>query len=135
EMNLEIFKKDDLELRVIKDKNNQPLFCLSDVCKILDFSNPLKAKDFLAIEFGEDDVTNIYPIQDSLGTTQNVTFITEPQLYYMIGNSRSKNAKTFRMWANKGVLLLGLELLEKNKKLELENVNLKNQAKENAVKR
>ncbi|EHM2680085.1 BRO-N domain-containing protein [Campylobacter jejuni] len=134
-MNLEIFKKDDLELRVIKDKNNQPLFCLSDVCKILDFSNPLKAKDFLAIEFGEDDVTNIYPIQDSLGTTQNVTFITEPQLYYMIGNSRSKNAKTFRMWANKGVLLLGLELLEKNKKLELENVNLKNQAKENAVKR
>lgn len=53
----------------------------------------------------------------------------------MIGNSRSKNAKTFRMWANKGVLLLGLELLEKNKKLELENVNLKNQAKENAVKR
>ena len=134
-MNLEIFKKDDLELRVVKDENNEPLFCLSDVCKILDFSNPLKAKDFLAIEFGEDDVTNTYPIQDSLGTTQNVTFITEPQLYYMIGNSRSKNAKTFRMWANKGVLFLGLELLEKNKKLELENVNLKNQAKENAVKR
>lgn len=27
-MNLELFKKDDLEVRVIKDENNEPLFCL-----------------------------------------------------------------------------------------------------------
>lgn len=152
-MNLEIFKKDNLEVRVVKDKNNEPLFCLKDVCDVLELTNPSRVKEYLVTEFGEDDLTNSYPIQDSLGRMQNATFITEPQLYYVMNNSRSKNAKAFRMWVNKEVLpsirkngnygfkplthkealLLGLELLEKNEKLELENVNLKNEAKENAL--
>ncbi|BEJ68020.1 hypothetical protein B10307_09710 [Campylobacter coli] len=41
-MNLEIFKKDNLAVRVIKDENNEPLFCLSDVCKILDIQKILQ---------------------------------------------------------------------------------------------
>ncbi|HEF2268476.1 TPA: hypothetical protein R8Y18_000732 [Campylobacter coli] len=44
-MNLEIFKKDNLAVRVIKDENNEPLFCLSDVCKILDIQNTTDAKN------------------------------------------------------------------------------------------
>lgn len=150
-MNLEIFKKDNLEVRVIKDENNEPLFCLKDICDILGIQNARDVKVAINREF-EDDVDNIYPIQDSLGRMQNATFITEPQLYYVMNNSRSKNAKPFRMWVNKEVLpsirkngnygfkplthkealLLGLELLERNEKLQIENVNLKNEAKENA---
>lgn len=44
-MNLELFKKDNLEVRVIKDENNEPLFCLSDVCKALELTNPSMVKD------------------------------------------------------------------------------------------
>lgn len=149
-MNLEIFKKDNLAVRVIKDENNEPLFCLSDVCKILDIQNTTDVKNAILREF-ELSRLNLHSFDTGFGVKE-FTMIDEAQLYYVMNNSRSKNAKPFRMWVNKEVLpsirkngnygfkplthkealLLGLELLEKNEKLELENVNLKNEAKENA---
>lgn len=150
-MNLELFKKDDLEVRVIKDENNEPLFCLSDVCKILEIQNTTDVKNAILREF-EIPRLNLGVIESTNNRRLEVSFIDEAQLYYVMNNSRSKNAKPFRMWVNKEVLpsirkngnygykplthkealLLGLELLERNEKLELENVNLKNEAKENA---
>ncbi|ECQ9388424.1 DNA-binding protein [Campylobacter jejuni] len=149
-MNLEIFKKDNLAVRVIKDENNEPLFCLSDVCKILDIQNTTDVKNAILREF-ELSRLNLHSFDTGFGVKE-FTMIDEAQLYYVMNNSRSKNAKPFRMWVNKEVLpsirkngnygfkplthkealLLGLELLEKNEKLQIENVNLKNEAKENA---
>ncbi|EAH6096472.1 DNA-binding protein [Campylobacter coli] len=149
-MNLEIFKKDNLAVRVIKDENNEPLFCLSDVCKILDIQNTTDVKNAILREF-ELSRLNLHSFDTGFGVKE-FTMIDEAQLYYVMNNSRSKNAKPFRMWVNKEVLpsirkngnygfkplthkealLLGLELLERNEKLQIENVNLKNEAKENA---
>lgn len=149
-MNLELFRKDDLEVRVIKDENNEPLFCLSDVCKALELTNPSMVKDAILKEF-ELPKLNLGSFDTGFGVKE-FTMIDEPQLYYVMNNSRSKNAKTFRMWVNKEVLPsirkngnygykplthkealeLGLKLLEENEKLQIENVNLKNEAKENA---
>ncbi|MHB70915.1 DNA-binding protein [Campylobacter jejuni] len=150
-MNLELFKKDDLAVRVIKDENNEPLFCLSDVCKILELTNPSMVKDAILREF-EIPKLNLGVIESTNNRRLEVSFIDEAQLYYVMNNSRSKNAKPFRMWVNKEVLpsirkngnygfkplthkealLLGLELLEKNEKLELENKSLKEKELENA---
>ena len=150
-MNLELFKKDNLEVRVIKDENNEPLFCLSDVCKILEIQNTTDVKNAILREF-EISRLNLGVIESTNNRRLEASFIDEPQLYYVMNNSRSKNAKTFRMWVNKEVLpsirkngnygykplthkealQLGLKLLEENEKLEIENVNLKNEAKENA---
>ncbi|ECL3806135.1 TPA: phage antirepressor KilAC domain-containing protein [Campylobacter jejuni] len=149
-MNLELFKKDNLEVRVIKDENNEPLFCLSDVCKALELTNPSMVKDAILKEF-ELPKLNLGSFDTGFGVKE-FTMIDEAQLYYVMNNSRSKNAKAFRMWVNKEVLpsirkngnygfkplthkealQLGLKLLEENEKLELENTNLKNEAKENA---
>lgn len=149
-MNLEIFKKDNLAVRVIKDENNEPLFCLSDVCKILELTNPSMVKDAILKEF-ELSKLNLGSFDTGFGVKE-FTMIDEAQLYYVMNNSRSKNAKPFRMWVNKEVLpsirkngnygfkplthkealLLGLELLEKNEKLELENKSLKEKELENA---
>ncbi|ECP9225334.1 DNA-binding protein [Campylobacter jejuni] len=149
-MNLEFFKKDNLEVRVIKDENNEPLFCLSDVCKALELTNPSMVKDAILKEF-ELPKLNLGSFDTGFGVKE-FTMINEAQLYYVMNNSRSKNAKAFRMWVNKEVLpsirkngnygfkplthkealQLGLKLLEENEKLELENTNLKNEAKENA---
>lgn len=71
-MNLEIFKKDNLEVRVIKDENNEPLFCLKDVCDVLELTNSRMVSEAVKREF-EDDVSLTYPIQDSLGRMQNAT--------------------------------------------------------------
>lgn len=149
-MNLEIFKKDNLAVRVIKDENNEPLFCLSDVCKILELTNPSMVKDAILKEF-ELSKLNLGSFDTGFGVKEFI-MIDEAQLYYVMNNSRSKNAKPFRMWVNKEVLpsirkngnygfkplthkealLLGLELLEKNEKLELENKSLKEKELENA---
>lgn len=149
-MNLEIFKKDNLAVRVIKDENNEPLFCLSDVCKILDIQNTTDIKNAILREF-ELPRLNLHSFDTGFGVKE-FTMIDEAQLYYVMNNSRSKNAKPFRMWVNKEVLpsirkngnygfkplthkealLLGLELLEKNEKLELENKSLKEKELENA---
>lgn len=149
-MNLEIFKKDNLEVRVIKDENNEPLFCLSDVCKILEIQDTYKVKQAILREF-ELPTLCVGSFDTGFGVKE-FTMIDEAQLYYVMNNSRSKNAKPFRMWVNKEVLpsirkngnygfkplthkealLLGLELLEKNEKLELENKSLKEKELENA---
>ncbi|EOH0336282.1 phage antirepressor [Campylobacter coli] len=149
-MNLEIFKKDNLAVRVIKDENNEPLFCLSDVCKILDIQNTTDVKNAILREF-ELSRLNLHSFDTGFGVKE-FTMIDEAQLYYVMNNTRSKNAKPFRMWVNKEVLpsirkngnygfkplthkealLLGLELLEKNEKLELENKSLKEKELENA---
>ncbi|MBX1020832.1 hypothetical protein I9086_00115 [Campylobacter jejuni] len=86
-----IFKNENFGAVRVAYENNEPLFCLSDVCKILELTNPSRVKECLITEFGEDDLTNSYPIKDSLGRMQNATFITEPQLYYVLNNSRSQN--------------------------------------------
>lgn len=149
-MNLELFKKDNLEVRVIKDENNEPLFCLSDVCKILEIQDTYKVKQAILREF-ELPTLCVGSFDTGFGVKE-FTMIDEAQLYYVMNNSRSKNAKPFRMWVNKEVLpsirkngnygfkplthkealLLGLELLEKNEKLELENKSLKEKELENA---
>ncbi|EGT6114340.1 antirepressor, BRO family protein [Campylobacter jejuni] len=101
-MNLELFKKDNLEVRVIKDENNEPLFCLSDVCKVLELTTPAKVADTIKREFELYEL-NSHSFDTGFGVKE-FTMIDEAQLYYVMNNSRSKNAKPFRMWVNKEVL-------------------------------
>ena len=144
------FVNNNSNIRVIVDSTNEVLFCLVDICRALELTNSSRVKEYLITEFGEDDLTNSYPIQDNLGRTQNATFITEPQLYYVLNNSRSAKAKPFRMWVNKEILpnirktgaystqqqipkTYGEALLEAGR-LALENERLLTQAKENQPK-
>ena len=102
-MNLEIFKNENFEVRVAVDENNEPLFCLADVCKVLELTNASVVKNAIASEF-DDDLSLTYPIFDSLGREQNATFISEPQLYFVLMRSDKPNAKPLRMFVNKEVL-------------------------------
>ena len=101
--NLQVFNKSELgQVRVIGDKDN-PLFCLKDVCEILEHTTPAKIKDSIIKEFG-DDLNQIHPIVDNLGRTQKATFITEPQLYFVLIRSDKPKARPFRQWVVNEVL-------------------------------
>lgn len=78
--------------------SNEPLFCLTDVCKalVLDPSQVSKRLD--------DGVVTIHPIQDSLGRTQQANFVNEDGLYDVILDSRKPSAKAFRKWITSEVL-------------------------------
>ncbi|EKH5407043.1 hypothetical protein O8M47_001806, partial [Campylobacter jejuni] len=44
--NIVLFENEELgQVRVALDENNEPLFCLSDICKILELTNPSMVKD------------------------------------------------------------------------------------------
>lgn len=58
------------KVRVVMDENNEPLFCLSDVCKVLDLGNVSQVKARL-----NDGVISNEVINDSLGREQQATFI------------------------------------------------------------
>lgn len=102
-MNLEIFKNDNFEIRVAVGEAGDPLFCLADVCRVLEIQNVTDVKNAIKREF-DDGLDLTYPIFDSLGREQNATFVTEPQLYFVLMRSDKPNARSFRKWVNVEVL-------------------------------
>lgn len=87
--------------RVIGNHDN-PLFCLKDVCVILEISNNSDVKASIINEFGKGvDLT--YPLETA-GGVQQATFITEPQLYFVLMRSDKPKAKPFRQWVINEVL-------------------------------
>src|SRR5690625_4714721 len=89
---------DGQNLTIIENEG-EPNFLLKDVCNILELSNPRQVKTRLG-----DDVISNYPIQDSLGRTQQATFVNEDGLYDVILDSRKPEAKRFRKWITSEVL-------------------------------
>lgn len=78
-----------------------PLFCLVDVCKVLEIDNPSQ----VLTRLDSDGVINNEVI-DSVGRVQSATFINEPNLYRVIFQSRKPNAKAFQDWVFSEVLPL-----------------------------
>ena len=99
--NLKLFDSNEFgEMRTYFDPNTGEVwFNLNDICNALETSNPTLLKRRL-----EDDLYRIYPIVDSLGRTQNTTFVNESGLYEVIVRSDSPKAKPFRKWVCSEVL-------------------------------
>lgn len=95
-MNLQIFKNEEFgEVRTIT-KDDEPMFCLIDICKALEIRN---ATD-VAKRLDEDELTRL-----NLGSRAGETnFITESGLYAVILRSDKPNAKKFRKWVTSEVL-------------------------------
>ncbi|WP_228580302.1 BRO-N domain-containing protein [Campylobacter coli] len=148
--NIVLFENEELgQVRVALDENNEPLFCLSDICKILEIQNATDTKNAILREF-ELPRLNLYSFDTGFGIKE-FTMITEPQLYFILMRSDKPNAKHFRHWVTKEVLPsirkkgfygsinknnttidsniyykeLCDRLLIENKELKSENINLK----------
>lgn len=95
---LQIFNSSEFgQIRTIT-KDNEPMFCLGDLCKALE----LTAKGVK--QRLDDEVISNYPIEDSLGRMQNTLFVNEDGLYDVILESRKDSAKKFRKWVTSEVL-------------------------------
>ena len=100
--NLSTYDFHKSNIRVITSENGEILFCLKDVCSTLQLSNINHVINQLKEEF-EGVTFNVTPFKTQ-GGTQNVTFITEPQLYFVMMRSRAKVAREFRQWICNEVL-------------------------------
>lgn len=95
-MQLQIFNHKDLgQIRVIGDNEN-PLFCLADVCKILEIQDTYKVKEAVLREF-ELSTLEVGSFDTGYGIKE-FSMITEPQLYFVLMRSDKPKAKPFRQW-------------------------------------
>ena len=131
--NLSTYDFHKSNIRVITSENGEILFCLKDVCSTLQLSNINHVINQLKEEF-EGVTLNVTPFKTQ-GGTQNVTFITEPQLYFVMMRSRAKVAREFRQWICNEVLPSirktgGYTLAQKDKALKELNDQIKELAYE-----
>ena len=99
---LTIFKKDEFgQIRTIAN-NSEILFCLKDVCDILEIGNPSDVKKRLDSN-GVDSIEVV--VNSGLGKQKvNMIFINEDNLYDCILDSRKPNARKIRKWVTSEIL-------------------------------
>lgn len=97
------FSYNGAAVRMQLSAEGEPLFCLADICKVLEISDPSNTTRQLKEEFG-CPVLNTGLVIDANNHAQQATFITEPQLYFVMMRSRSPIARAFRQWVVNEVL-------------------------------
>lgn len=95
---LQIFESQEFgQIRMVQ-LNNEPYFCMADICKALELSQPSKVKERL----NKKGVNSIPTLTN--GGTQNLLYINEANLYKTIFQSRKESAERFTDWVTSEVL-------------------------------
>lgn len=95
---LQIFNNSDFGVIRTAEENGKVLFCGSDVAKALGYAKPANA-----VAMHCKGVT-LKQGNDNLGRQQQMSFITEGDLYRLIVNSKLPNAEKFERWVFDDVL-------------------------------
>lgn len=98
ELTMKIYSKEEFgEIRTAL-VNNEPMFCLADVCRALEISNTGNVKNRLNEKgiHSADTPTN--------GGIQKMVYISESNLYKVIFQSRKESAEKFTEWVTSEVL-------------------------------
>lgn len=91
------------QIRTAQGASGEPLFCLADVCKALAIANPrniVKRLTSRGVHSVDTPTTN----QHGAVVMQQMNFITEPNLYRCIFQSRKAEAELFQDWVCEEVL-------------------------------
>lgn len=95
---VEIFKNEQFgTIRIILDENQEPLFCLADVCDVPELQRSAVARRL------DEGVISSHLLSTS-GGEQVINFINESGLYDVILGCRKPKAKPFKDWVTKEVL-------------------------------
>ncbi len=97
-MNLPTVMFKESSIRIAYDANNEPLFCLADVCKALDMqrANPSR------FNLNPKGTHNL--CTPTISGNQFITFISEENLYRIVFRSTKPEAINFQKWVFSEVL-------------------------------
>ena len=87
------------QVRVSTLATGEPLFCLVDVCNILGIKNSRRTLERLMV-----DGVHTMNVIDSMGRTQQATFVDQGNLFKIIFTSRKPEAQNFANWVSYEVL-------------------------------
>lgn len=96
---LQQFNFQDHTVRVVLDDANHPMFVAKDIATILGYADTNKA-----INTHCDGVVILRTVSDSLGRSQEMRVIYEPDLYRLIFGSKLPSAQYFQNWVFEEVL-------------------------------
>lgn len=98
-MKLEIFNYKNLgSVRTSSLENGEPVFCLPDLCGLLDIKNSRRVLERLR----QEGVHTMNILTN--GGIQGLTFIDEPNVYEVIFSSRKPEAENIKWWVFNDVL-------------------------------
>ena len=90
---VKIFEKEEFGKIRTAGTCEEPLFCLADVCRVLEIGNVSDVKNRL-----KQDGVVLIEVADALGRLQNTYFVKEQNLYRVIMRSDKPNAEAFQDW-------------------------------------
>lgn len=97
---IQIFSNPEFgEVRTAKSESGKAFFCLADLCKALELSQPSRVRERL-----KSNGLILIKVIDSMGREQEAMFVDEPNLYRCILKSRKKEAEKFQDWVCEEVL-------------------------------
>ena len=96
---LQQFNFQDHTVRVVLDDDNQPMFVAKDIATILGYADTNKA-----INTHCGGAVILRTVSDSLGRSQEMRVIYEPDLYRLIFGSKLPSAQQFQNWVFEEVL-------------------------------
>lgn len=103
--NIAIFNFENSTVRTAIKNGNEPYFCLADVAEILEIP---RSSDLLQIKKatrGQLDPKGVQKLTTpTKGGNQQITFVSEPNLYRVIFRSNKKEAVKFQNWVFDEVL-------------------------------
>lgn len=91
------------QIRTAMSENNEPMFCLADVCNALGLNQPSKVKSRLH-DRGVTTIPTPTYNQHGAEVVQSLNYINEPNLYKCIFQSRKAEAEAFQDWVTSEVL-------------------------------
>jgi anti-repressor protein len=98
--NIQVFNHPQFgDIRTTGTPDN-PEFCAMDLCRALGYSN---GRDAVAKHVDDDDVAK-RDTTDSIGRTQQLTYVNESGMYSLVLGSKLESAKKFKHWVTSEVL-------------------------------
>lgn len=97
-MKISIFIFDGYDIRIALNDQGEPLFCLADICDVLEIRNANPSRFNLITDgvYILPSITN--------GGMQDLNFITEENLHRILLRSRKPKSRSFQDWAAKEAL-------------------------------
>lgn len=128
-MNVQLFKNESFGEVRVSGTSEEPLFCLADICKVLDLQNPSTVKNRLDAE--DVQLIDLHALNYTEGMNGNskANFVTESGFYDVILQSSSPKVKPFRKWVTSEVL----PSIRKTDRIEPVNLGFKDNSRIFAV--
>lgn len=97
-METTVFKFNGIDIPILIDEHNNPLFVAKDICSILEIKN---VPDAMLKLDDDEKLVSVLPIA---GQNRQVNLITESGLYSLVIRSNKPEAKVFKKWITSEVL-------------------------------